>query len=53
MSIWVYYSPTLLRPKELEAVERVTARIDKISVYGGLEGVLNDLVKLAPGKTGG
>ena len=43
-------NPTLLRLKELEALERVTERIDKISVYGGLEGVLNDLVKLAPRK---
>jgi regulator of protease activity HflC (stomatin/prohibitin superfamily) len=43
-------NPTLLRLKELEALERITARIDKISVYGGLDGVLNDLVKLAPGK---
>ncbi len=42
-------NPTLLRLKELEALERITARIDKISVYGGLDGVLNDLVKLAPG----
>ncbi len=39
-------NPTLLRLKELEALERVTARIDSISVYGGLEGVLNDLVNL-------
>ncbi|MFD1217638.1 slipin family protein [Microbulbifer celer] len=38
----------LMRLKELEALERVTARIDKISVYGGLEGVLNNLVKLQP-----
>lgn len=41
-------NPTLLRLKELEALERVTERIDKISVYGGLDGVLNDLVKLVP-----
>ncbi|MCV6615259.1 MAG: slipin family protein, partial [Cellvibrionaceae bacterium] len=40
-------NPILLRLKELEALERVTARIDKISVYGGLDGVLNDLVKLS------
>jgi regulator of protease activity HflC (stomatin/prohibitin superfamily) len=39
-------NPTLMRLKELEALERVTARIDKISVYGGLDGVLNDLVTL-------
>ncbi|MGL6161629.1 slipin family protein [Microbulbifer sp.] len=41
-------NPVLMRLKELEALERVTARIDKISVYGGLEGVLNNLVKLKP-----
>ncbi|MFC6633985.1 slipin family protein [Microbulbifer taiwanensis] len=41
-------NPVLMRLKELEALERVTARIDKISVYGGLEGVLNNLVKLQP-----
>lgn len=39
-------NPILLRLKELETLERVTERIDKISVYGGLDGVLNDLVKL-------
>lgn len=42
----------LLRLKELESLERITARIDKISVYGGLDGVLNDLVSLAPGAKG-
>lgn len=41
-------NPTLIRLKELEALERVTTHIDKISVYGGLDGVLNDFVKLAP-----
>ncbi len=41
-------NPVLMRLKELEALERVTERIDKITVYGGLEGVLKDLVKLAP-----
>lgn len=37
---------------ELESLERITARIDKISVYGGLDSVLNDLVSLAPGGPG-
>ncbi|MFV0477699.1 MAG: slipin family protein [Parahaliea sp.] len=41
-------NPILLRLKELEALERVSGQIDRISVYGGLDGVLNDLVKLAP-----
>ncbi len=39
-------NPTLMRLKELEALERVMERIDKISVYGGLDGLLNDLVTL-------
>lgn len=43
-------NPTLLRLKELEALERVTARINNISVYGGLDAVLTDLVKLRPSK---
>jgi regulator of protease activity HflC (stomatin/prohibitin superfamily) len=35
-----------LRLKELETLERVAERIDKISVFGGLDQVLNGLVKL-------
>lgn len=43
-------NPVLLRLKELETLEKVTEKIDRISVYGGLDSVLNDLVKLAPNK---
>jgi len=39
-------NPVALRLKELETLERVTEKIDKISVFGGLEGVLKDLVKI-------
>jgi regulator of protease activity HflC (stomatin/prohibitin superfamily) len=39
-------SPVALRLKELEALEKVTEKIDRISVFGGLEGVLKDLVKI-------
>ena len=39
-------NPTALRLKELETLEKVTEKIDKISVFGGLEGLLNDLVKI-------
>ena len=35
-----------LRLKELETLERVAERIDKITVFGGLDAVLNGLVKL-------
>jgi len=35
-----------LRLKELDALEKVTEKIDKISVFGGLDGVLRDLVKI-------
>lgn len=39
-------NPVLLRLKELEVLERVTAHISTLNVYGGLEGVMNDLVRL-------
>lgn len=39
-------NPTALRLKELEALERVAERIDKITVFGGLDSVLNGMVKL-------
>ena len=39
-------NPIALRMKELETLERVAGRIDKISVFGGLDGVLNALGKV-------
>lgn len=39
-------NPVALRMKELETLERVAERIDKISVVGGLDQVLNGLIKL-------
>jgi regulator of protease activity HflC (stomatin/prohibitin superfamily) len=39
-------NPTALRLKELETLEKVAERIDKISVFGGLDQVLNGLVKI-------
>jgi regulator of protease activity HflC (stomatin/prohibitin superfamily) len=39
-------NPIALRLKELETLERVAERIDKISVFGGLDQVLNGLVKI-------
>ena len=42
-------NPVALRLKELETLERISERIDKISVFGGLDQVLSGgLVKLAP-----
>jgi regulator of protease activity HflC (stomatin/prohibitin superfamily) len=41
-------NPVALRLKELETLERVAERIDKISVFGGLDQVLNGLVKIKP-----
>jgi regulator of protease activity HflC (stomatin/prohibitin superfamily) len=41
-------NPVALRLKELETLEKITEKIDKISVYGGLDGVLKDLVKIRP-----
>ncbi|MDR1848993.1 MAG: slipin family protein [Zoogloeaceae bacterium] len=39
-------NPVALRLKELETLERVAERIDRISVFGGLDQVLNGLVTL-------
>ena len=39
-------NPILVRLKELEVLEKVTDKIDKLTVFGGLEGVLQDVVKI-------
>jgi regulator of protease activity HflC (stomatin/prohibitin superfamily) len=44
-------NPTLLRLKELEAIERVTEKIGRIDVHAGQQGlnaVLDQLVSLKP-----
>jgi regulator of protease activity HflC (stomatin/prohibitin superfamily) len=41
-------NPTLLRLKELETLEKVTEKVDKITVYDGLDGVLKNLVRISP-----
>lgn len=40
-------NPTLLRLKELEALEKVAEKVGNLNVYGGLEGLMNSAVKLA------
>ena len=39
-------NPTLLRLKELEVLEKITSQINTLNVYGGLDGVMNDMVKI-------
>ncbi|GAB3028683.1 slipin family protein [Oleiagrimonas citrea] len=39
-------NPTLMRLKELETLEKVTEKIDKLTVFGGLDGVLGQVVSL-------
>jgi hypothetical protein len=39
-------NPILLRLKELEALEKITARINTLNVYGGLDSVMNGMVRL-------
>ena len=39
-------NPTLLRLKELEALEKVADKVDRLTVFGGLDGVLNDTVRI-------
>lgn len=39
-------NPTALRLKELEMLEKVTEKVDNISVYSGLDGLLKELVTM-------
>ena len=39
-------NPILLRLKEIEALEKVVEKVDRISVYDGLDGLMKDTVKL-------
>lgn len=39
-------SPTLMRLKELEVLEKVTEKIDKLTVFGGLDGLMKQLVNI-------
>lgn len=40
-------NPILLRLKELEAVERISEKVEKLTVYDGLNGVMKGLVSLS------
>jgi hypothetical protein len=39
-------NPTLMRLKELETLEKVTEKIGQMTVFGGLEGVMKDVVRI-------
>jgi regulator of protease activity HflC (stomatin/prohibitin superfamily) len=39
-------NPILLRLKELETLEKLTEKIDHLTVFGGLDGILNDTVRI-------
>ena len=39
-------NPTLLRLKEIEALEKVVEKVNRLIIYDGLEGLLKDTVKL-------
>jgi len=39
-------NPTLKRLKELEVLEKVTDKVDRLTVFGGMDGVLNDTVRI-------
>ncbi|MCF6317767.1 MAG: slipin family protein [Proteobacteria bacterium] len=40
-------SATLRRLKELETLEKIAEKVDKITVFGGLEGVIQDTIKIS------
>ncbi len=40
-------SATLRRLKELETLEKIAEKVDKITVFGGMEGVIKDTIKIS------
>ena len=44
-------NPILLRLKELEALEKVSEKVGNVVVTNGLDGVLEDLVRIRPKRT--
>lgn len=39
-------SPTLKRLKELETLEKIAGKVENLTVFGGMESVINDTVKI-------
>lgn len=39
-------NPTLMRLKELEALEKIADRIDNLTIYDGLKGLMSDTIKI-------
>lgn len=44
-------NPVMLRLKELEALEAIAGKVDKLTVHNGTGGLMNDLVRLRDGST--
>lgn len=40
-------SATLRRLKELETLEKIADKVDKITVFGGMEGIIKDTIKIS------
>lgn len=40
-------NPTLLRLKELEALEKVSEKVGHLNVYGGIDQLMRETVKLS------
>lgn len=39
-------NPVMLRLKELEALESIASKVDKLTIHNGASGLMNDLIKL-------
>lgn len=42
-------NPVMLRLKELEALETIAAKVDRLTIHNGASGLMNDLVRLSDG----
>ncbi|MEA5600084.1 hypothetical protein [Nostoc sp. UHCC 0252] len=46
---WLFgHNPVALRLKELELLERIAEKIDRIQVNGSLNSILTDLIRMNP-----
>jgi regulator of protease activity HflC (stomatin/prohibitin superfamily) len=42
-------NPVMLRLKELEALETIAAKVERLTIYNGTSGLMNDIVRLSDG----
>ena len=42
-------NPVMLRLKELEALETIAGKVERLTIHNGTAGLMNDIVRLSDG----